>query len=371
MFRRHVDVRLSVRNQSRFDVDLQVQIVSRRGQTNQTNHGRLAPTDNKPIRIKLRKGSSYQVRAALPGSAIIFRSGLQTVHENHSATIDVISQARELDDSQSFDQISRSFKVLGEDIGAAPINVADALRTRFGAIVVAIRAAEERPAQIIHVVEPNVLGVKVVTLEDIQYPHTNETQSISISGSAGARASALLGPLAKFGIAWDTTRVYQMKWVLRGFGQINKSEDPAKSYMAQFNALPSERKDVLRHLLKSNPEAQMYYINRMYVIERAEVFVMVGEKQSASAELSAGAVVNASGVYNFDRSSEVNNGYGPSVINYWGDEHRWLDAKRDVLREISPDAFRIFGVDQARDAHLDLLVPTGIEESFSPGAVED
>jgi hypothetical protein len=363
MWGRKTPVELSLRNKADVAVDPRVEVQSKTGARLETiNAGSLEPNATSPVKLTVKNGNAIQVMAALPTSVDIYRSALLTITGDEKPTrrnFDLVVQGRTVDDSQALQKLSKSFKALGDDIGAAPLTLQNALATRIGALIVAIPAVANREAKILHVVEPNVLGVKVLQLEDVQFPNTNETETVTISGSSAIKATANVA-VASFGFSWESSKVYQMKWVLRGFGQVNKIEDPTKSYIAQFNALAPERKAAIRGLLDANTDAKIYYVNRMYVIERAELFVKEGQKVVGSGQLSASSVVTASGAYSFENVAEQNKGYGPVVLNYWGDEFLWAEATAESFTFTNP-AFKNFinFDDLAAKGMIDLLVPTG------------
>lgn len=359
-----VDLRL--RNETRTTVEPRVEVLSASGARVQTLYaGLLAPNTSNVTRFKIKKGESFKVAAAIPGSCDLYKGAPTTVTGTSNpltADVHIVSQILFLDDSQAFDKLAQSFKQVGDDIGAAPINIQNALDTRIGALLVAVPSAGNQPPRILHVVEPNVLGVKVMELKEIDYPRTNETEQVTISGTSAAKAAANFGPIAHFGVAFDTAKLYQLKWVLRGFGQVNKTEDPRRTYVYRFNALPQERKTLIKDLLTKNPQARLYYVNRMYVIERAELFTKEGQKLSSTGELAPGAIATASGAYTFENTTEQNKGYGPVVLNYWGDELRWVESSTEALKGLGGDQFK---TSAATPDKIDLLIGTGFTQRFS------
>ena len=367
-------VELTLDNESKLALEPRVEVLSKAGARSQTiSAGTVAPDGSAKATFKAKKGSSFRVAASLPGSFDVYKGAPTTISGTEDPlvrTIVITAEGRFIDDSESMNKLSQSFKKLGEDIGATPINMQNALDTRVGALLVAVPAANSKPPQILKVIEPNVLGVKVLQLQDVEYPRTNETEQINISGSTATKAAASLGAIAQFGVNFDSSKIYQMKWVMRGFGQVNKKEDADKTIVARFNVLPDAEKQQIRSLLSNHKDAKLYYINRMYVIERAELFTKEGQKATGTGDLSAGAVLTASGAYSFEQSIEQNKGYGPVVLNYWGDELLWAETPPNTVTSANMTILQPMINDSIRsNRKFDLLLSTGNSLPFAASLI--
>jgi hypothetical protein len=163
---------------------------------------------------------------------------------------------------------------------------------------------------------------------------------------------------------WDQKGVYELKWVLRGFGHINKKEYPQKDPVTQFNRLSNEHKNQIKNIVKNNPKAKIYYINKAYVLDRAEMFVKEATELSAGAEVDAASIIKGSTAYTFKNSTETTNGYGPVVLNYWGDEYYLSEIPKNIAsggKSLSGVNLNPIFKDQK---DISLLVPTGRSAQF-------
>jgi hypothetical protein len=318
-------VKLTVHNGELYPVESNIEVFGKNGGLE--NEIGLGPLDKNTETTKdfdVKNGGSFSVKANLPTSAIIFDSNKISVtgkEDPFIKNVTVRNQGEILDDSKAFEAISRSFKNMGNDLGALPLDLKNALDTRVGSLVVAVPSENGQAGKILYSISPNILGVSVMNLDAISFPGTNETEAVKISGNAALTANATIGAVGSFGVNWSKDSVYEMKWVLRGFGVVQKTEDASKDPATKINALSEEHKKAIKAALKGNSKAKLYYINSFYVLKQAELFIKEGVKQSAKADFASTNIVTSVGVFNFEKAQEKNKGYGPVVLNYWGDEY--------------------------------------------------
>jgi hypothetical protein len=264
------------------------------------------------------------------GGAVVYKSPevLVSGKVNPYKPAEIIAKptCRNVDDELAFSTISKSFGDLGPDIGARPIGLKDALATKIGSLVVAIPfdADSARKGEILKVVTPEVLGVKVMTLDDVEFPSTLESQTVVISGSASLKANTSYGPIAHFELTLTNDSTYELKWMLKGFGQINKKEDPTKIPDDQINTLSENTKAQIKATLDDNPLAKIYYINSAYVVKDATMFFKEGKSGGIDSGLDAANFLTLKGVVTFKESKENNKSYGPVVLNYYGNEYKLI-----------------------------------------------
>jgi hypothetical protein len=316
--------------------------------------------------FKVKNGCAFRVIGDVAGTNVVYRSSDFSVDGSENPfvrTIEAKPMGRILDDSLALQTISNSFKNLGEDIGARPLPLKTALETRVGALVVAIPGTGNTISKQLYIVTPAILGVKLITRDDIEFPPTNETEETLISGKAVTEASGSYGPIASFGIAWNTEGVYEVKWVMRGYGPITKSEDPGKSAAVLYNFLPDEEKEQIQAHLQANPESKLYYINRFYVLDHAEMFIKEAKLLTVSGEFDAANVITGSAVYTFKESKERNAGYGPVVLNYEGMELLKGRMEKAAISRGKSGVFEPY-LDKIRGTDIDILLPTGQSRMF-------
>jgi len=315
-------VQLTVKNESQAALAGGVDVRDKNGvRTKEIQLGRIEPGAEHYQEFKVKNGSSFKVIGTLPGSAVVDPGNLVSVtgdQDPFPKTVSLQSRSRNLDDSTSFKTISQSFKNTGTDVGARPLGLENALQTRLGALIVAVPRGEGQEPEILYSIDPKTLGVQVNTLDDVRFPGTNEVEEVNIKGQVATNASGSYGPLAHFGVNFHNDSVYELRWVLRGFGTYVKKEDSAKDYAVQYNLLPEEHRQQIAAHLEERPEAQIFYVNELYVLRNADLFIREAKKLSASAEFDAASLVSGSTAYTFENTNEKNHNYGPVALNYWG-----------------------------------------------------
>lgn len=369
-------VNLAVKNADTIPMNVAVDIRNKGGASTGTiSVGDIPPGGDGNQTFEVKNGGSFAVSGSVSSGVKVFSGGYITVtgaQDPLEKEIILKSDCREIDDKKALEILSKSFKNLGPDIGAYPLGVKNALNTMIGALVVAKQSNVDSKigaSEILYTVTPGIFGVYVMMLDDVSFPQTNETQQVLMSGSVSTQVAGSYGPIANFGINWDQSGVYELKWVLRGFGHINKKEDPQKDPVAQFNRLSNDHKNQIKNIIKKNPTAKIYYINRAYVLNRAEMFVKEAKELSAGAEVDAASVIKGSTAYTFKNSTETTNGYGPVVINYWGDEYYLIEIPKNIASGVKTlsgiNLNQIFSDNASKDKkEISLLVPTGRSVQF-------
>lgn len=390
-------VNLIVQNEEKYPLSAKVIVNDEKGfEKESVSIGEIKGNTEARNSFKVKNGNSFKVLANIPESGIVYSGEQITVTgevDPFKKEVVIKNRNKSLEDNKSFETLSRSFKNTGDDIGARPLDLQNALDTRFGALVVAIPSSNGIKGKILKSITPRELGVRMMTQEELRYPRTNETEQVEISGTFASKANANYGPIGNFGFAFDSESVYQMKWVLRGFGSINKLEDIEKSVQTQFNAMKEIVRSDIVDILRKNPTAKLYYINQMYVLERAEMFIKKARKVQANAEFDAANIVSGSAVYTFKEAEEKNNGYGPVAINYWGEELGLANIKNkdftEEAKEIGENSDtktknlkrKLIGFFSFRNGpakyedlpatEVDFLIPTGNLIEFNAGKFEN
>ncbi|OJJ16727.1 hypothetical protein BKI52_33000 [marine bacterium AO1-C] len=315
-----INVKLTVKNAENFDQ--QVKVIIKSPKASEKSFGILEANATDMFTFQANKKSDFEVQSSQPNSPIIFKSGNISISpgvKTFEKTITLKKQGRALDDSKALNTLSASFKRLGPNIGANPLGLGNALKTIIGALVV-VETYTNKPPRILKIVSPNILGVKVITLNDIAFPPTNESEKVEISGNNAIQAGVDIPLVAKFGFNFSKSSVYQMRWIMRGFGERIKEEDPEKNPAKKIAELNPDDQKEIEKLLAKNDRVKLYYINRYYVLKSAEAFVKKAKKLNTASNFNFSNIVTADGVFTFENSTEENKGYGPVVLNYWGNE---------------------------------------------------
>ncbi len=276
--------------------------------------------------FEIENENSYYITATDLDYNLIFKGDKKYVDGNTDPLIDneiIKSTYKRLDDLQSFNILSESFKKLGNDIGALSTTLDYALDNVIGALVVAVPSSSESKtiAEIIGIaLTPNQLGVRSMTIGEIRYPDNIESQSIDIKGSSAANLN-VNALFAKFGLSFAENNIYKLNWKLRGFSIINKSEDNdiKNSVWVKVNSLPEDVKKGITELLASRSNAKLFYINSFYILREAEIDVFTAKKiiGNSKAEVVDG-IVTADGLYSFENSEANHKNFSNTVLNYYG-----------------------------------------------------
>jgi hypothetical protein len=327
-------VNLTARNIDKVALQLRVVSYDNRGlNRSETEHGTLEPSQTRALPpFKVKNGGRFELVAALPGSAIVFREPRPVTGtpdpQNESMDVNV-RMGRVLDDSVGLRTISDSFKKLGPSYNAYPLDIKAALATRFGGLLL-FPAGDALDRAPLFTVTPKELGVKVVTLDDISFPSTVERDKTELSGSASTNAKLSVPLYGSLAGSVNTSSAYSIEWALRGFGVVPKPEDADKSLAVRFANLPQHTRDTIRQLLKDNPGSKLLYINNLYVVKSASVTTKEGTKLATNIDASGANVVTLSGAYSFANSSEATRQYDDFVLNYFGDEVSLLAPGTDT-----------------------------------------
>ena len=275
--------------------------------------------------FKIENGGAFTVSGEFVNSAEIYKSGEMTVSgdiDPFVKDINIKNQGKSsVSDRNAISSLSKTFKYFGPDRGAYAIpSLNSVLQTKFGALVVAVPGGNNTAGSEIVSITPNILGVKVIDLKNFQYPLTEESDSVEISGKAAISVAAAYGPIAKFDFNYQEDNYYKMDTVFKGFGIYPKVEDPNKSPAKQISLLSKEHRNKIINALKANKTARAYYINNMFVIREASMKLTTARKLSSGVEVDAANFVEANGVYTFKEAKSDTKSYPAVVINYWGEE---------------------------------------------------
>jgi hypothetical protein len=315
-------VKLSARNTLKdTPVNITAAIKDKNGNTqNEINLGHASAQNELSQEFEVEDDGQFETIANIPGSAVIFKEPRTVVGKSDPdpETVNIVNMSTWLDDTKSMAILSDSFKKLGDDIGAMPTDLKSSLQTVFGGIVVATPNANDKPGKIHFSVTPEELGVRIQTLDDLPFFQTEEKQSTTISGVGSLQARANIGPYAQFGGAYSSDSLYTLSWTIRGFGMVQKLEDPNKQASIQIKKLPKDTKENLLNALQANPNAKLYYVNKMYVIRTADMSIKNHKKLDSKADLNAANIVTATGVFSNEITNEESRHYGDVVLNYFG-----------------------------------------------------
>ncbi len=323
--------------------------------------GRIETGESSNISFEIKHGGSFEVVGIT--NATIASSGKISVTKKPDPlrkSVNLNLQAKELDDTTSFEAISNSFKKLGDDLGAYPLPLQIALETTIGSLLIAEKGSNGKSGEVYLTIPPNIFGVKVLRLEDIKRYPTEEISQTETSGNSANKAAAEYGPIGGFNAGFQSDSVYHLKWILRGFGAYQKTEDKDKNPAELFSKLDKHWLNQIKLTLKKHPKAKIYYINQFYVLDRAEL--VIKEARLAKGEFNINtSIIKGGSVYTFENSQEQYKSYGPVVLNYWGNEFNFVEILNPKMNITT-----ISGDPAITTETTPILIPTlEASESFS------
>lgn len=314
-------VNLTARNVETFPQDVLVTVKDDMGQkTGEIFLGIVQPDKEVMKTFDVKHGGQFTVISRVPRSADIFET-TQTVTKSDkdplNVTIDLKKQGEFLDDATAMQAVSNAFSKLGPNVGAYPVNVSNALRTIWGALIVVTPGQGAKEGIIHQKLNPGQFS-KPVTLERFSYPHSEDKQTIKISAKAAASLAASFPLWGSLGFNTSSDSVYEIDWRMEGFGMVEKEEDPNWNYLTAYQKLPPDIKKALTFTMEKNPGSVMMYVNRIYVIEIADLSIKSGARQDFGTKLEAGGVITGTGAYTFSNVQAKNQRYKSVVLNFGG-----------------------------------------------------
>ena len=335
-------VNLAVKNADLIPMNVAVDIKNKAGaSTERINVGSIPPGGGGKKTFEVQDGGSFVVSGFVPSGVKVFNGQDVMVAGDKNPfekRIILKSNYLELDDHKALKILSKSFKRLGADPSAIPLGLETAVENMIGALVVAKPMNNNNktasPKEVLYTVAPGAFGVYQMSLKDVSFPKTKAIQKVVISGSASEKASSSYGALAHFGNKWDKNGVYELKWVLKGFGQIEKKESAQNDSVTQFSRLSNYHKNQIQNIVDNNSTAKIYFINKAFVMKRAQLFIKKAKKLSAGVVVDEATVVKGSAAYSFRKNTKSKMGYGPVVINYWGDEYSLIELPKSRLSSV-------------------------------------
>jgi hypothetical protein len=314
-------VNLTAKNVETFPQDVRVVTKDKSGQVDhRLSIGSVNPGGQILKTFDVEKGGEFTVTSRIPRSPDIFETS-QTVSRHDpdplNVTIDLVKQGEFLDDSSAIQTISDSFRKLGPNVGAYPLSTANALQTTLGALIVVTPGSGANEGAVHHKLNPGFFS-RATTLTEFRYPDNEDKNSVKISGKSAVNLSSSFPMWGNAGFATSSDSIYEVDWILEGFGMFEKMEENDWNYLSAYNKLRPDIKRALAVTLEKNPGSTIMYVNRIYVVKRAQMTVKQGTKLDATARLDAGSVITGSGVYSFGKQQGQVLRFDESVLNYGG-----------------------------------------------------
>ena len=252
--------------------------------------------------IKMEDGDSYIVKAALPGSAIVFKTDPVTITSSDpkeiSTSIEMKVQGRWVDPNDST-TIENAFSQLGKNVGFNPEAVQKVNDSLFGGLVI-FTVPQQGEATFDQLVPPGVL-TPASTWSEADYPNTVSQDSTGLTTNSSARVNASVPLYGTLAGSFAANSVYKVDWDMEGFGEVPKKEDPAHSdFVAAMSSLSVALKTDICTRLQNNTNSALMYVNKMYVVKRVALTVTKGDQITSAIDLTGVSLVAGSLAYKFE-----------------------------------------------------------------------
>jgi hypothetical protein len=284
-----------------------------------TRMGTATPSHPVSASFKVKDKGSYLVKANLTqGGAQVYSGGEKTVTGDTTDTLPITSLIAPVLDVTDTSQIQQVFSSLGPQIGFNPVTLRSALTSLYGGLVVFQQPKNGTPGTLQPVVEvpaPSFTGA--VTYESFVWPTTSSTQTVDISTDSSVKAGAFVPLWGSLTASFSANSVYKLNWDMEGYGNVLKADAAGSTFQSKLASLDQPTKDDICSRL-SQPDVQLLYVNQMYVVRSAILSFQKGDTVSASAGLSGGSIVTASGAYDFSNAQTQTSRADEQVVNIAG-----------------------------------------------------
>jgi hypothetical protein len=285
------------------------------------------------ILFKLSNGEFFQVRSTLPsGKAIIFNSPdilLNSKNNPFTYELNLKTNINLLDNAQSVLKLTGSLENIKVDIGNTPVDFKDAADNILGSLIVAVKDAENGSNRILYKVHPSSVRVRKMKVDDIKWKNSIEEGETYMDGSVANEVNTSQPLIAKFGATFENSKVYKLKWALKGFGIYLKPEDISPTRMIMM--LRFEDINQIKTYLTSNKNARVYYINQANILQSA-VFNLTEARIAEGFVNDTCALIANNKVYTFAGIAAKPFMYENQVLNFWGNEYSFKFDKEKVYR---------------------------------------
>jgi hypothetical protein len=310
-------VHLTVQNQVAPTLDISAVAKNKNGaQTGTTHLGSAAQNKSVSGAFKVDNGGTYTVQAGLGSGSIVYSGSEKTVTGDltDTVTIDHITGRRV--DTSDTSLIDSDFGQLGPDIGFNPVTVDSGVPALFGALIYYSVKTDQDPGQ-----EPTVMAspdqlTGSVKSSDINYPASHVSNETNITTDASVKVGASVPLWGSLAAHFEASSVYDVKWTMDGFGNVDKGETGAP-YQDKINALsPLVKSDICKKL--KNPNARIVYVNRIYIVRDVHLTYQQGQKIQAGVVLSGGSIISGDTAYDFSTSQTKESEVGNDLVNIAG-----------------------------------------------------
>ncbi len=291
--------------------------------------------------------------------------------------------AQYVDEASAIQTVVDDFSRIGRNYRLLTIQARQAVDKYLGALLVMIPPQEGgQEGMVLYRIPPSQF-VGISGERSIKYADTNSSHQAQMSGWSAERLSHAF-PLLKFGTDYNYDSLYDLRWTLKGFGDISVAEPSTWSLFTAIDDLSDMQKAAIEELMMVNPSAVLLYVNRVYAIREGNISRKQGRKLEPGATLDSSSYLTPSGAWTFSESAADTKQFAEAVLNMGGevvqttflrispgtpDEPRTLSGPQGLLRDMK--VFSPFPSVSGRETWRTVNVRrTGINLNLSPVMVE-
>ncbi|HVU00412.1 MAG TPA: hypothetical protein VHE30_01625 [Polyangiaceae bacterium] len=342
-----------------------------RSQPVRTELGSIPPGGSVSNDVKVKKGGTITMEAALPGSATVW-SVPHTVAPNERSPLQlvgVVVPTGRAPQTLTVAQIAAKLPDLDRGRGVGPVPVADALKSLLGAACV-LTLEPGKPAEV-HLCFTSAELNDQVQPADFQaaYRHAQDHVEFEASATAAAGLGAEIG-LYEGLLAYEPSSFYRFSTDLTDFGAVTK---PEATNFDLGSALGEARRDQVAKTLAAHPGAKLVYINHVWAVRSGKTDVFQAARLGVGARTTPNSILGPDGAYEFGPTPAASKSHAEQVFDFWGEERGVHSAKRGggsaaLVVTIQKEGTELRLADAKREVAQALLGPAAVSAPAAPPA---
>jgi hypothetical protein len=378
-------VNLTVKNPTRESQSVIAAIKDKGATKQELNLGTLEPGKDVKSTFPVEHDKDLAVSSTARGY-VAWRSTPVTITSapdprNLDETINLSAQY--VDEASAVQTVIDDFSRIGKNYQLLPIQARQAVDKYLGALLVMVPPQEGGHGGMVLFRIPPSQFLGISGERSITYADTNSSHQTQMPGWSAQRLSDSF-PILKFGTDYSYDSLYDLRWSLKGFGDILAAEPPTWSLFTAIDDLSDTQKAAIDELMMVNPSTVLLYINRIYAVRDGYISRKHGRKLEPGATLDASSYLTPSGAWTFSDSATDTKHFAEAVLYMGGevvqttflrmspgtpDEPRTLSGPQGLLRDMK--VFSAYSSVVGRETWRTVNVRrTGINLNLSPVMVE-
>jgi hypothetical protein len=241
-----------------------------------------------PLDFHKRKRNTFLIKAYLKGGGYVTQK--YTISKGEKEPSLELYNISEKIPTDEFKKVISKFTELKLDKGYVKISKENGLNSLVGSVII-----YDKNGKVISKIDPKILKTKV---SSTSLPDLKQKISGTFSSKTAASGDVNL-PFVSISSAFENGDVAKFVWEIEDVGQYNWSSENGQDLAELFLGLPDARKKSLVQLYEDNPNLEMKFIDKAFVIGRLEVITHKSKKIASNLELNGANYVTGKGNYLF------------------------------------------------------------------------